>query len=96
MSTIEWSEKTAVVTLPSDVTLEVLPVLLKQTKNILSLSVKVVDFSAVKQADSAVLALLLMWSRNSTSPIHVLELPDSLQGLIALYDLESMVVPVKS
>ncbi|MCF6298706.1 MAG: STAS domain-containing protein [Thiomicrorhabdus sp.] len=93
MSSIEWCEKTAVITLPSVVTLETLPALLKQAKNSLSLSVKTVDFSAVKQADSAVLALLLIWSKNSSPPIQVLELPQSLQGLIALYDLESMVGP---
>jgi len=105
MSTIEWCEKTAVITLPSIVTLETLPALLKQTKNALSLPVKMVDFSVVKQADSAVLALLLIWSKNSTPqggtensppPIQVLDLPRSLQGLIALYDLESNVISVKS
>jgi ABC-type transporter Mla MlaB component len=96
VSTVEWCEKTAVITLPSIVTLEALPALLKQTKNALSLPVKTVDFSAVKQADSAVLALLLIWSKNSPPPLQVLELPHALQGLIALYDLESIVVSVKS
>ena len=95
MSTIEWCEKTAVITLPASVTLETLPMLLKSMKGILSLPVKQVDFRAVKQADSAVLALLLIWSKNSSPPLHVLELPQTLQGLLVLYDLESVIFSVQ-
>lgn len=96
VSTVKWCEKTAVITLPSLVTLETLPALLKQVKGVLSLSVKQVDFSAVKQADSAILALLLIWSKNSPPPFHVINLPETLQGLVALYDLESIVVSARS
>ena len=96
MSTVKWCEKTAVITLPSTVTLETLPALLKQEKGVLSLPVKQVDFSAVKQADSAILALLLIWSKNTPSPLHVIQLPQTLQNLVALYDLESIVVSARS
>ncbi|VAW49967.1 hypothetical protein MNBD_GAMMA04-2183 [hydrothermal vent metagenome] len=97
MSTFEWCEKTAVIKLPSSVTLETLPALLKQAKNSLSLPVQQVDFSLVQQADSAILALLLIWSKNSApesspSPLKIVALPNSLRGLIVLYDLESIVM----
>ncbi|VAW46581.1 hypothetical protein MNBD_GAMMA03-686 [hydrothermal vent metagenome] len=92
MPKLEWCEKSSVMKLPSVVTLETLPELLKQSKSILLLPVKWVDFSLVQQADSAVLALLLIWSKNSSPPLKALELPDSLQNLITLYDLESIII----
>ncbi len=92
VSAFEWCEKTAVIKLPPSVTLESLPALLKQAKNTLLLPVKQVDFSLVQQADSAILALLLIWSKNTSPPLRMIALPSSLMGLIALYDLESIVV----
>ncbi|GEM_PF-5936298 len=92
MTSIEWCEKKSEITLPTSVTLETLPQLLQQTKGILSLPVKQVNFRAVKQADSAVLALLLIWSKNSSPPLRMIDLPQTLQGLVTLYDLESIIV----
>ena len=76
--------------LPQVVTLETLPGLLK-SKAILALPVKQVDFSQVQQADSAILALLLIWSKNSPPPVKVLKLPNELESLMKLYDLESII-----
>ncbi len=94
MTNLEWNESTCTITLPSDVTLEALSGLLK-VKKVLSYPVSVVDFSTVEQVDSAVLALLLVWSKNSPPPIQVLNVPDELLGLIRLYDLENVIL-VKS
>lgn len=51
---------------------------------------QVVDFSAVTQADSAALALLLRWQAQSLQPLQVIALPSNLQTLLPLYDLEQV------
>jgi len=103
VTNLEWNESTGTIIMPNDVTIEVLSELLK-VKKVLSYPVKMVDFSAVQQVDSAVLALLLVWSKNSTPqggtensfpPIQVLNAPDELLGLMRLYDLEEVIL-VKS
>ncbi len=90
MSKLVWYDDTGVMCLPERVTIETLPELLKP-KELLSLKVKTIDFGQVQQADSAVLALLLMWSKNSPPPMTLLNPPTELQGLITLYDLESVI-----
>ena len=90
MANLEWCESRCTITLPSDVTLEVLSDKLN-LKKVLAYPVKVVDFSAVQQVDSAVLALLLVWSKKSPPPIQVLKPPAELLGLMRLYDLEEVV-----
>ena len=53
----------------------------------------VVDFSAVEEADSAALALLLDWLRVSRAAGHRLQLkalPQGLATLAALYDIDTL------
>ena len=90
MADLEWCERRSTIILPRDVTLEVLSDKLN-VKEVLAYPVKVVDFSAVQQVDSAVLALLLVWSKNSPPPLQVLKPPAELLGLMRLYDLEEVV-----
>lgn len=89
MAELTWSETRGLVTLPVEVTLQTLPQLLK-TKALLKYRVLEVDFSGVKLADSAALALLLVWSGNTGTALKVKNMPSELQTLTTLYDLESV------
>ena len=92
MSKLNWSEKNGMIVLPEVVTLETIPKLLKP-RGSLSLPVLDVDFSQVKQVDSAALALLLTWSANTPQGvINVKNVSPDVLTLIQLYDLESVVV----
>lgn len=89
MAELTWSETRGLVTLPVEVTLQTLPQLLK-TKALLKYRVLEVDFSGVKLADSAALALLLVWSGNTGTALKVKNMPSELHTLTTLYDLESV------
>ncbi len=89
MAELTWSETSGLMTLPVEVTLQTLPQLLK-TKAILKYPVLEVDFSKVKQVDSAALALLLVWSGNAGTALKVKNMPAELHTLRALYNLESV------
>ncbi|NPA72821.1 MAG: STAS domain-containing protein [Gammaproteobacteria bacterium] len=78
-----------VFTLPEVMTLESVSGVLQQ-KGALSLVVKSVDFAHVKQADSSVFAMLLVWSENIDGRINVLNLPADMQSLVSLYNLDSV------
>lgn len=89
MAELTWSETSGLVTLPAEVTLQTLPQLLK-AKTVLQYPVLEVDFSNVKQVDSAALALLLVWSGNTATALKVKNMPSELHTLTALYDLETV------
>lgn len=89
MAELTWSETSGLMTLPVEVTLQTLPQLLK-TKTVLKYPVLEVDFSHVKLADSAALALLLVWSGSTGTALKVKNMPDELHTLTALYNLESV------
>ncbi len=89
MVELNWSEKEGLMTLPQEVTLQSLPLLLKK-RSVLKAPVIEVDFSQVKQADSAALALLLLWSGNIGKALKVRNMPAELVTLATLYDLETV------
>ena len=89
MAELTWSEANGLMTLPVEVTLQTLPQLLKATA-ILKYPVLEVDFSHVKLADSAALALLLVWSGRAGTVLKVKNMPAELHTLTALYNLESV------
>lgn len=86
---IQWMESEARLILPAQVTIDVLPGLLKKNDG-LNLPVQQVDFSQVVKADSAILAVLLVWNAKSNQVLQVIQLPKELQTLIKLYDLEGI------
>lgn len=90
MSKLNWIEESRVITLPAVVTLETLPELIKSSKS-LELPVLKADFSQVTQVDSAILALLLTWSKNTGQALVVMSAPSELLTLIQLYDLEDVI-----
>ncbi|MEA3405168.1 MAG: STAS domain-containing protein [Pseudomonadota bacterium] len=87
-TSIEWLEND-VLKLPEVVNVETVPAILKLVDKAQK-SIKVVDFSAVTQADSVALAVLLKWQDAADIDIQIRNLPAELVTLIHLYDLESM------
>ncbi|BCN92799.1 hypothetical protein THMIRHAM_05840 [Thiomicrorhabdus immobilis] len=85
--TLQWNAADELLVLPEQLTIDVLAGLLK-TQNWLSLPVKQVDFSQVLKADSAILAVLLTWAAHSEERLTIIKLPDELQTLVKLYDLD--------
>ncbi len=85
---IEWIAS-GVLKLPAVVNVETVPELLKLVDRAKQ-PLTTVDFSDVVQADSVALALLLKWQTASKQPIQVQHLPEDLQTLVHLYDLESV------
>lgn len=83
----QWHDSEAVLVLPSQLTIDALAVMLKKNKW-LALPVKQVDFSQVEKADSAILAVLLVWASNLEEKLQVKQLPDELHTLVKLYDLD--------
>jgi len=86
----------AKLTLPGDVSIGVLPGLIKQ-QGWLTLPILEVDFTGVTKADSAILAMLLFWAKRASTPLKITGFPKQLDNLITLYDLQSVVCfePVK-
>jgi len=84
----QWHGSEARLILPAQLTIDVLAVMLKKNKW-LALPVKQVDFSQVEKADSAILAVLLVWASNAEEKIQVKKLPEELHTLVKLYDLDS-------
>ncbi|GAB6069548.1 hypothetical protein JCM30760_06450 [Thiomicrorhabdus hydrogeniphila] len=85
-----WIESEATLVLPETISIDVLAEVLKQNKWLL-LPVKKVDFSKVTKADSAILAVLLIWSANVTDKLKIIQLPEELKTLITLYGLEDVI-----
>jgi len=88
-----WIESEATLVLPETISIDVLAEVLKQNKWLL-LPVKKVDFSKVIKADSAILAVLLIWSASLTDKLQIIQLPEELKTLITLYGLEDVVALV--
>lgn len=78
-----------VIQLPAAVTLNTVADILRQNAAS-GEHPQIVDFSAVSQADSAALALLLHWQAQSAQPLQVIALPSNLNTLLPLYDLEQV------
>jgi len=90
---VNWNEAESTLILPETISIDVLAGLLKQNKWLL-LPVKKVDFSNVTKADSAILAVLLIWSANLKDKLQILQLPEELKTLITLYGLEDVIALV--
>jgi len=86
----QWVEKEGRLVLPEQLTMNVLAAYLKKG-GWLALPVRQVDFSSVIKADSAILAVLLVWNEKCEETLQVIGLPEELKTLIALYDLESAI-----
>ena len=84
----QWHDAEARLVLPAQLTIDVLDVMLKKNKW-LALPVKQVDFSQVEKADSAILAVLLVWASSIEEKLQLKQLPDELYTLVKLYDLDS-------
>ena len=84
----QWDDSQARLVLPAQLTIDALAVMLKKNKW-LALPVKQVDFSQVEKADSAILAVLLVWASNTEDKLQVKQIPDELHTLVKLYDLDS-------
>jgi len=84
----QWHDSEARLVLPALLTIDALAVMLKNNKW-LGLPVKQVDFSQVEKADSAILAVLLVWASNIEGKLQVKQLPEKLHTLVKLYDLDS-------
>ena len=84
----QWHVSEARLILPAQLTIDALAVELKKNKW-LDLPVKQIDFSQVEKADSAILAVLLVWASNSEEKLEVKQLPDELHTLVKLYDLDT-------
>lgn len=78
------------VILPENLDIECLPALIKQNQWLGSQSIQKVDFAAVKNADSAILALMLFWAQSNQQTIQVVHFPEQLMPLVELYDLEEV------
>ena len=76
--------------LPEVINIKNLPKLVKDNAW-LQQQVTEVDFSAVKSADSATLAMLLHWAKNAQQPIQVINFPAQLKPLVELYDLDAVI-----
>ena len=87
----QWHDSEARLVLPAQLTIDALAVMLKKNKW-LALPVKQVDFSQVEKADSAILAVLLVWASSIEDKLQVKQLPDDLHTLIKLYDLDSELI----
>ena len=87
---IDWDESQSRVSLQGDIRIGDLPVLLKG-QSWQNWSVHQVDFSAVERADSAILALMLVWAQQAGRPLEIKQLPEELRTLIDLYDLQQVV-----
>lgn len=90
-----FNAQTGVLMLPEVVTVETIPAILgrkKRAKAQLMLPVQVIDCSAVKQIDSAALALVLVWLRNVSSSITIKNCSQDFLTLLHLYDLDDLVV----
>ncbi|MEA1990531.1 MAG: STAS domain-containing protein [Pseudomonadota bacterium] len=85
-----WHDSEARLVLPAQLTIDALAVMLKKNKW-LGLPVKQVDFSQVEKADSAILAVLLVWASNTEEKLQVKQLPEELYTLVKLYDLDSQI-----
>jgi len=88
IGSVEWNASEGLIRLPERLTIDVLPGLLKK-ENWFKLPVKQIDFSKVRKADSAILAVLLSWSANTEQQLTVIDLPEDLKTLVNLYDLEN-------
>lgn len=84
----QWHDSESRLVLPAQLTIDVLAVMLKKN-NWLALPVKQVDFSQVEKADSAILAVLLVWASSTEEKLQVKHLPEELYTLVKLYDLDS-------
>ncbi|WP_319380032.1 STAS domain-containing protein [Thiomicrorhabdus sp.] len=87
---IEWMPQSKTVIMPEEVTLKTLPALLKANKGWRDMTVETVDFSKVVRADSAVLALLLVWRAGVAQPLQMQAFPEQLATLVGLYDLDDV------
>lgn len=90
-SDLLWSEQESKIVLSGNISIEYLPALLKKYAW-QSFAVKQVDFEAVTRADSAILAVLLVWAQQANDLLKISHLPDELKTLVDLYDLEKVVV----
>ncbi|MDX1352062.1 MAG: STAS domain-containing protein [Thiomicrorhabdus sp.] len=88
-----WDATDFKVTLPSQLSIDQLAALIKQN-GWLNLPVKKVDFSQVSKADSAIFAVLLIWASRVEEKLQVINLPEDLQTLIKLYDLDEVLALV--
>ncbi|MDG6777427.1 STAS domain-containing protein [Thiomicrorhabdus sp. zzn3] len=87
---LHWLSETSLA-LPGVVTVKTVPTLLRQFEKQPG-KVEMVDCTAVHQADSSALALLLSWQSQLDQPLKIKGLPEQLQTLLHLYDLESVLV----
>ncbi|WP_040725984.1 lipid asymmetry maintenance protein MlaB [Thiomicrorhabdus sp. Kp2] len=90
---IHWDSVESKLVLPAQLGINQLAALIKEN-GWLSLPVKKVDFSQVIKADSAIFAVLLIWSSNLDEKLQVIQLPEDLQTLIKLYDLDEVLALV--
>ena len=93
MTLSSWSSQESTLVLPSHLDITQLASLIKQD-GWLELPVKKVDFSQVVKADSAIFAVLLLWSSKLSEKLQVIHLPDDLLTLIKLYDLDDVLALV--
>lgn len=89
----DWDGTTSTLVLPDQLTVDTLGPLIKQAKW-LELPVTNVDFSYVKKADSAILAILLTWFVQVNQPLKIKNMPDKVRTLVSLYNLEHIIEPV--
>ncbi len=78
------------ITLPENLSIDELPSLIKKGRW-LDKPVDELDFSQVRKADSAILSLILFWAQNSGVPIKLTHVPEDVQTLIELYDLQTVI-----
>lgn len=88
-NTVGWNEHKACLQLPAIITIDAMAELLK-TQSWQKIKVKQLDFSQVEKVDSAILALVLFWYQQLGEVIELLAVPDDLQVLIDLYDLQDI------
>lgn len=89
-TSLRWLSETNLA-LPEIVTVKTVPGLLRQFEKQPG-KVEMVDCSAVHQADSTALALLLSWQSQLDQPLKIKGLPEQLKTLLHLYDLESVLI----
>lgn len=95
MTLPQWDEQTRAVVMPDGINALTLQQWSKAT-DMLSWPVLKVDCSAVVDANSGLLALLMHWSVSSDERLQVINFPESLNQLIDLYGLASEVDFVKA
>lgn len=88
-SNTDWKESAACLCLPEQIAIENLSALIKQ-QSWLKLPVQMADFSQVKKADSAILAVLLAWNNVLDHKLKVKNVPAELLTLVDLYDLQDV------